>query len=383
MAGGMNLATKYSKQVDERWERESQATLVTSHAFDFKGDQTCVVYSIPYAPLNDYQRSGANRYGTPNDLSRNIQTLTVTQDKGFTFVIDRGDEVQSEYVSNPGTALAREIKEVIVPAFDTYCFGVMAASAIENGHNSTTAITTSNAHKALLDGVQHMADRNVPVEDCYAFCSYQYANLLMQDSAFIRYGDAAQKMLKTGQIGIADGVEIVLVAPSRLPAGASFLLVHKDACVAPKQLEEYKTHIDPLGYSGTVCEGRVLYDCFVLDEKSDGIYYHGGQSVLKNLRFMTSATASGKSTIIMNCEKEKTTNRWYAKTASDHASLPAVTYGTPIDVTTASSPWYGATQLTAKSTEITPTSGHTRVKVVEVLSNMNPIGVAEKPLNIG
>ena len=77
MAGGMNLATKYLREVDERWVSESQAALVTGNAFEYKGDQTFVVYSIPYAPLNDYTRSGMNRYGNPNDLSRNIQTLKV------------------------------------------------------------------------------------------------------------------------------------------------------------------------------------------------------------------------------------------------------------------------------------------------------------------
>ena len=90
MAGGMNLATKYLREVDERWVSESQAALVTGNAFEYKGDQTFVVYSIPYAPLNDYTRSGMNRYGNPNDLSRNIQTLKVTQDKGFMVESRRG-----------------------------------------------------------------------------------------------------------------------------------------------------------------------------------------------------------------------------------------------------------------------------------------------------
>ncbi len=383
MAGGINLATKYIKEVDERWASESQAALVTGKGFAYKGDETFVIYSIPYAPLNPYTRSGSNRYGNPNDLSRNIQTVKVTQDKGFTFLIDRGDEVQSEYVSDPGQCLARELREVIVPAYDRYCFRVMAESAEENGHNATTEITKANAHSMLLNGVEHMSDRNVPIDNCYAFCTYHYANLLMQDPSFVRNGDASQEMLKRGRIGMVDGIEIVLVPHSKLPAGSAFLLVHKDACVAPRQLEEYKTHVDPPGYSGTLVEGRVLFDCFVLDEKADGIYYHGGQPVLKDLPFITSATDIGKSSIIMNLEKEKPTNKWFYITAEDHASLPDVVYGTSIDVVTSSSPWYGAVELTAMETEITPAEGHTRIKVVEVLRNMKPIGVSERKLNIG
>ena len=65
------------------------------------------------------------------------------------------------------------------------------------------------------------------------------------------------------------------------------------------------------------------------------------------------------------------------------ALLPDVVYGTSIDVTTQSSPWHGAVELTAMETEITPTEGHTRIKVVEVLRTMKPIGVSERKLNIG
>ena len=105
--------------------------------------------------------------------------------------------------------------------------------------------------------------------------------------------------------------------------------------------------------------------------------------MLKDLPFITSATGIGKSSIIMNVEKEKSTNKWYCITAEDHASLPEVVYNAAIDVTTPASPWYGAVELTAMETEITPTEGHTRVKVVEVLRNMKPIGVSERKLNVG
>ena len=165
MAGGINLATKYVKEVDERWVTESLAALVTGKGFTYKGDKTFVIYSIPYAPLNDYVRNGSNRYGNPNDLSRNTQTVHVSQDKAFTFTIDRGDQVQSEYVSDPGKSLAREIKEVIVPAYDRYCFKVMVESAKENGHNASAEITKANAHEVLLNGVEHMSDRNVPIDN--------------------------------------------------------------------------------------------------------------------------------------------------------------------------------------------------------------------------
>ena len=40
MAGGINLALKYAKEVDERWYTESQAQLALGGKFDFVGVKT-------------------------------------------------------------------------------------------------------------------------------------------------------------------------------------------------------------------------------------------------------------------------------------------------------------------------------------------------------
>ena len=51
------------------------------------------------------------------------------------------------------------------------------------------------------------------------------------------------------------------------------MIAHKVATVAPVKLEEYKTHADPPGISGTLVEGRVAYDAFILENKANAIYY--------------------------------------------------------------------------------------------------------------
>ena len=43
--------------------------------------------------MNDYVRNGTNRYGNPEDLTRNVQELVVNKDRGFSFVIDKGDKI--------------------------------------------------------------------------------------------------------------------------------------------------------------------------------------------------------------------------------------------------------------------------------------------------
>lgn len=373
---GMNLASKYAKQVDERFHRESQAMLALSNEYQFTGVKTVKVYSIPVVAMNDYQRTGANRYGTPADLGRNVQEMTVKRDRSFTFVIDRGDKIQSEMVSDAGKALSRQLREVCVPEFDTYVFKTLAAAATANGAYATTAITKTNAYEMFLAGMEWMGNRSVPDKGRVCFCSYKFANLLKQDSAFMKYGDKSQEMLEKGVIGEVDGCKIVKVPASRLPAGAAFLITHKVAATAPKQLSDYKVHDNPPGINGWLVEGRLIYDCFTLDEKVDAIYYHGSQAVLKNLVVGTGATNAGKTTMVVNGELEKEGNERYYVTAAAAADLTAVTYGTAITT----SAW---TKLTAKSLEFAPASGHTVVRVVEVDNTGKPIAVGDAKLNIG
>jgi len=370
----INLAAKYSKKVDERWYRESQAALALNSDYEFNGVDTVKVYSIPVVGMNDYKRTGANRYGNPNDLARNVQTLTVKKDRSFTFVIDRGDKIQSQMVSDAGKALARQLREVCVPEFDTYVFKTLAAAATDRGATAATAITKANAYEMFLNGMEWLGNRNVPDKGRVAFCSYKFYNLLKQDAAFVKTGDKSQDMLNRGVVGDVDGCKIVKVPANRLPAGAAFLIVHPSAATGPKQLNDYKIHDNPPGINGWLVEGRVIYDCFTLNEKADGIYYHGSQAVLKDLIVGTAATGVGKSTILVTAEKEGA-KRYYI-TAATVGGLTAVTHGTAITPAN----W---TELTANSVEITPTTGHKFIRVVEVDASNKPLAVGTNVLNIG
>ena len=271
----VNLASRYSGKVDERFAIASQATLALNQDYRFAGVRTVNVYSIPTVTLNDYTRSGTNRYGTPADLANSVQELTVTRDRAFSFIIDRADRNQTQMAMDAGRALSREIREVVVPEYDAYIFRKMALTACTKGNTATTAATKSNAYELLLNAQESLGNHGVPDMGRVCFCSYKFANLLKQDPAFMRYGNASQLMLAKGVMGEVDGTRIVKVPASRLPTGAEFILTHPVAACAPKQLEDYKVHDNPPGISGWLVEGRVLYDCFILAEKADAVWYHG------------------------------------------------------------------------------------------------------------
>ena len=374
MAGGINLATKYSQKVDERFSRESQAMLALSNEYEFKGGKTVKVYSIPTVAMNDYSRSGSDRYGTPTDLSRNVQIMTVKRDRSFTFIIDKGDKIQSELVSDAGKALARQLREAVVPEFDTYVFKTLAEAATEAGGYAATALTKENAYAAFLDGMEYLGNNNVPDKGRVAFCTYRFANLLKQDPAFMKYSNLSQEMILKGVIGEVDGCKIVKVPSNRLPAGAAFIITHAIAATGPKQLEDYKIHDNPPGISGWLVEGRFIYDCFVLNEKVRAVYYHGGQSLLKSLNVLTAASDIGKTTVLVNGSLEGA--KRYYQTAEKAAGLTSLTFGTAIST----GEW---TALEGNSLEFKPTADHTVIRVVEVDSGELPIASGDALLNIG
>ena len=272
MPSVVNLAAKYSNKVDERFYRESQALMGTNKDYDWSGVKTVKIYQVDTVPLVDYTRNGMSRYGTPSELGNTIQEMTLTQDKSFTFTIDKGNKNETMMVMDAGKSLARQQREVLVPFVDSYIFNKQAQAAVDNGQVDTVAASSSTAYAKFLKANEVLGNKNVPDSGRIAFCSYGFANLLMLDPAFIKYSDKSQEMVIRGELGEVDGVKIVKVPASRLPAGTSFLIVHSMATVAPETLKEFRTHNDPPGISGWLVEGRFIFDAFVLDAKKDCLY---------------------------------------------------------------------------------------------------------------
>ena len=267
----IEYAAKYSGKVDERFAIASMTAQAVNNDYEFTGVDTVKVYSIPTVALNDYELTGLSRYGTPTDLQNEVQTLVLTQDKAFTFVIDRKSLDDTQGAMEAGRALRRQIDEVIIPTVDKYRLQVMADGA---GKTGTGTITKTNAYAALLDGTGTLLEAGVPMTGRIAYVTPAFYAAIKQDSSFIRSGDAAQEMLIRGSVGVVDGVNIIPVPASYLPSGTNFLLTHKVATVGPVKLESYKIHDNPPGINGNLVEGRIRYDAFVLKNKAAAVYLH-------------------------------------------------------------------------------------------------------------
>jgi hypothetical protein len=97
---------------------------------------------------------------------------------------------------------------------------------------------------------------------------------LLKQGGYVLDSDSGQAMLKSGDLGTIDGVKVVVVPSSYMPANTDLILTHPSACVAPMILSDYVIHDNPPGINGWLVEGRVVYDAFVLDAKVDAIAVH-------------------------------------------------------------------------------------------------------------
>ena len=103
----------------------------------------------------------------------------------------------------------------------------------------------------------------VPTDGRVAFVTPAYLSFLKLDANFTKASDIVAKNLISGQVGEADGVKIVKVPVSYLPAKAEVLLVHEEVLVAPHKFDTYRILKEVQGIDGWVVEGRRYYDAFV------------------------------------------------------------------------------------------------------------------------
>lgn len=284
----VNYASKYDKQVDERFKLGSLTGAAVNNNYDFIGVETVNVYSVPTVGMNDYKTSGSNRYGDPDELGNNTQEMTLKQDRSFTFTIDRKSYDDTQMTMEAGKALSRQIDEVVIPEIDVYRLHKICASArAENIIISAT--TKENAYENFLSVQEKLDDAKVPTGGRICICRSSYYKNIKLDDAFTKKGDMATKIAINGVVGEVDGVPIIKAPASYFPANVDFIITNPIVCVAPIKLTEYKIHTDAPGISGWLVEGRIRYDAFCLNEKLCAIGVHATDA-LSSIAITTAPT---------------------------------------------------------------------------------------------
>ena len=273
----INLVTRFAPYTDEIFDKESQKALVTNNDFEWTGAHTVKAYKVTTATMNDYDRdaegygTNGSRYGAIQNLDATTEEMTLTKDRSFTFAIDKLDRDETGDQLAAASALARQQRQVVVPEVDSYTYGVMAAGA--GTKPAAKVLTKDNIYDEITAGTEAMDDELVPENGRYLIVTPAVYRLMKKNGEIIMTTELSNEERVRGVIGNIDGMTVIKVPASRLPSGFGFMIAHPCATVAPTKLEEYMAHEDPPGISGSLCEGRICYDAFVLDNKAKAIYY--------------------------------------------------------------------------------------------------------------
>lgn len=278
----IELAKKYAPYTDELFKAESKHSLLTNTDFDWTGAHTVSVWKISTVAMNDYSRNrgtdfeeseaSLSRFGKIIDLNAQTEEMLLKKDRSFIFNIDKMDEDETEGQVNAERALARQIREVVIPEVDTYVYGQMAENA---GTVADAAeLTPENIYDHIVVGTEKLDNCEVPDTERVLAVTPATYRIMKKSPDIVLDCDISEEMRLKGVISMVDGMAVVKIPANRLPEGFGFMIAHPAATVAPVKLEDYGTHSNTALSSGTIVTGRIVYDAFVLENKANAIYYH-------------------------------------------------------------------------------------------------------------
>lgn len=278
----INLVTKFLPYVDEQFSTESKKSLLTNNNFEWTGAHTVKVYKVTTSAMNDYDRKGTgtgatgSHYGTVESLDATTEEFTLKKDRSFTFVIDKLDTDETAQQVQAASALARQQREKVIPEIDKYVYGVMCENA---GHKpEAVKLTSENIYDKIIEGNKELDNAEVPETGRCLVVTPDVYILMKKSKDIVMETDISNELRIKGVISNLDGLLVIKVPANRVPDNFGFMIAHSCATVAPTKLEDYKIHEDAPGISGSLVEGRICYDAFVLDNKKKAIYYQQNQT---------------------------------------------------------------------------------------------------------
>lgn len=279
----IDLVSKFLPYVDEMFTTESKKALLTNNEFDWTGAHTVKVYKVSTAKMTDYDRAGTgsgatgSRYGAVQALNATTEEFTLKKDRSFTFAIDKMDTDETAQQLAGASALARQQREVIIPEIDSYVYSVMTAGA--GTKPAALTLTAENIYDEIIKATNTLDNAEVEETRRILVVTPDVYMLMKKCPDIVMNTDVSNEMRLNGVIANLDGLTVLKVPAVRLPKDFGFMVAHPCATVAPTKLEDYKVHMDPPGISGSLVEGRIVYDAFVLDNKKKAIYYQANKTI--------------------------------------------------------------------------------------------------------
>ena len=291
MTQSVDLAEKFLPILDEIYALESLTARLDAPTkpIEFAGANVVKVFKTSIVGLGTYSRSTGYPKG---QIVGTWETLTLSQERGREFNIDRMDDEESLGMAF-GTLAGEFMRTQVIPEIDAYRFAVYAQDA---GNGTTGTLSKTTILDALDVAKAALNADEVPPEGRLLFISDVALSYLEQ--ALTRQWASESGVDR--RVRTFDGMPVIMVPQGRfstavtLNAGASvdaggyvasgedigFMIVFPAAVLQAKKHDKLKifTPDENQETDAYKVQYRIYHDAFVYENKADGIYVHSAAS---------------------------------------------------------------------------------------------------------
>lgn len=291
MANSITTISKYVQKMDEVYSQASKTMAFEVPQNDVvatKDAKTVLVQKLTLDGLSDYSRSTGYSDG---DADLTWSSFTMRKDRGKKFQLDTLDGIES-YLQIAKVA-GEFIRTKVVPEVDLYRFTQIAGSA----SITNTATPVADTSIELIDtAIATLGDADVNMDNLVLYVSETFYKLMKQSSDVSRWFNiSAPGTSMNRNIEMFDGIQVVRVPKTRFSTTATFgdgsntqtgsyidfILMDKSSAFAVKKHEDVKIipAIANQSGDGDLFFYRLYHDCFVYENKVNGIYVNASTAV--------------------------------------------------------------------------------------------------------
>lgn len=265
---------------------------------------------------------------TQMEVTLDYEAYTLSQDKGNKIKVDIMD------IEEGGVNIIqyanRYVRDIVVPEVDKYRLGVLV-SGVSSSTSSAAAVTASNSFDVLSDAEDTMVDNEAPFAGSVVYCKKSYYGYLKKSTDFTRFitTDTWTGAIKN-QVKMFDEAKVQPIPAARWPyANVNFIVANPLAVIAIVKHNESKFWERVPGERSSQIDYDMYHDCFVISEKSKGIYVQWEKPDAPDL---TAAATFATSQVVTMATNTVGAKIYY----TDDATAPtaaATEYTTPITLT--------------------------------------------------
>lgn len=321
----INLATKFETKLDQRFAVQSLTEVAVGNQYDWDGVNAIKVWTLDNPVLSDYNAAAsANRFGEVSEVTDEVNTYQLLKMRSFAKTFDETNVQDQKFIKKATAYLKQVWDEVYTPEIDTYRLKVWAQGAGMGGYNST-ALTKANIVERMLTAQAELDSAGVPHENRYIFARASVIIKYKLADEFKTADGIMTKYVIRGQKGEVDGSPLISVPDSRMPKGVDFIIKYKQATADPMKLKKLRSNDNVPGIAGTLMEGLVRFDAFVLANKANGVYISASDStaVVQNVSVTYSENKVTLASATSGATVKYTVNGRNPKTDADASTYSA------------------------------------------------------------